>query len=122
MEMSTCHICGKIYGSSGDMLCSNCRKLADIVYEKARAYLRDNPKKKLHAAELAAAIKEDVRIIEILVLEGRFSSDPNDMPESADERKRRELLESLQKNLASPADSGDAQKRGTYGSDRHGRS
>lgn len=120
MEMTTCLICGKIYGSTGTAICKNCRGLADIVYEKARAYLRDNPKTEVDAGALADAIGEDKKIVEILVLEGRFTGDPDDAApiESEDDKRRRKLLEDLQKNLSSPA---QRQKVTTYGSDRHGR-
>ena len=119
MEMTTCSICGKIFGSSGRGLCGQCQKLLDIVYEKARSYLRDNPKAELSAPELAKAIKEDVRLIELLMLEGRFETDPGKPSEDPEEKKRRQLLESLQKNLSSPA--AREQRATTYGSDRHGR-
>ena len=120
MEMTTCHNCGKIYASTGDAICKTCRGLADIVYDKARAYIRDNPKKELDADSLSKAIGEDKRIVEILMVEGRFTGDPDDAApiESAEDRRRRKLLEDLQKNLSSPA---QRQKATTYGSDRHGR-
>lgn len=120
MEMTTCHICGKIYGSTGDRVCGSCRRTAEAVYDKARAYIRDNPKAELDAESLAEAIKEDKRVIEILMLEGRFTGDPDDATpiESAEEKKRKRLLEDLQKNLASPT---QKQRISTYGSDRHGR-
>lgn len=127
MEMTTCHICGKIYGSTGDALCGGCRKLADVIYDKARTHIRDNPKTELNAKELAEAIKEDQRIIEILMLEGRFRGDGSDAAplETPEERKRKKLLEDLQKNLASPsardARAAAAKTVTTYGSDRHGR-
>ena len=120
MEMTTCSICGKIFGSSGRGICGQCQKLLDIVYEKARAYLRDNPKAELSAPELAKAIKEDVRLIELLMLEGRFAAEPDKPIEDREERKRRQLLESLQKNISSSAAQKE-QKSTTYGSDRHGR-
>ncbi len=120
MEMTTCHNCGKIYASTGDAICKSCRALADIVYDKARAYIRDNPKEELDAEGLAQAIGEDQRIVEILMIEGRFTGDPDDAApiESAEDRRRRRLLEDLQKNLNAPT---QRQKASTYGSDRHGR-
>lgn len=120
MEMTTCHICGKIYASTGDSICASCRRQAEAVYDKARAYIRDNPKSDLDAESLAKAIEEDKGIIEILMIEGRFTGDPDDAApiESAEERKRKKLLEDLQKNLASPTQR--QQKMTTYGSDRHG--
>ncbi len=120
MEMTTCHNCGKIYASTGDGMCKSCRALANIVYDKARAYIRDNPKEELDAEKLAEAIGEDTRIVEILMVEGRFTGDPDDAApiESAEDRRRRRLLEDLQKNLNSPT---QRQKASTYGSDRHGR-
>jgi hypothetical protein len=119
MEMTTCLICGKIYGSHGEAICKTCRGLADIVYEKARTYLRDHPDDELDADALSEAIGEDKKIVEILMIEGRFTGDPDDAApiESAAERQRRRLLEDLQKNLASPT---QRQARSTYGSDRHG--
>lgn len=120
MEMTTCHICGKIFGSTSDGVCKACRGLADIVYEKARAYIRDNPKEELDARGLAAAIGEDRRIVEILMLEGRFTGDPDDAApiESAEEKRRRKLLEDIQKSLLTPSQR--QQKASTYGKDRHG--
>jgi len=119
VEMASCIACGKIFGATGNPVCPACRKLLDIVYEKARAYLRDNQKERLDAKALAKAIDEDVRLVEILVAEGRF--DEGDAPrESDDERKRKRLLEDLQKNLSAPA----ARKEGgpaTYASGRHGK-
>ena len=126
MNMTTCHVCGKVFGSTGAGACPNCRKLLDIVYEKARAYLRDNPKVQPSTQELAAAIGEDVRLVEILRLEGRFDTTANDTPlESAEEKKRKQLLEDLQKNLTGTSkdkpSQQSSQSTGTYGSDRHGR-
>ena len=120
MEMSSCVVCGKIFMVSGRPVCPSCRKLIDIVYDKARSYLRDNPNTKLNARELAEAIKEDIALVEILVMEGRFE-DKNDIPvESEEERNRKKLLEEFQKNTSKTTSSA---KRGptTYGSDRHGR-
>jgi hypothetical protein len=119
MEVTTCLICGKIYGSNGEAICKPCRRLANIVYEKARTYLRDHPDAELDARSLSEAIDEDRKIVEILMLEGRFTGDPNDEAplESAADKQRRRLLEDLQKNLASPA---QRQRQSTYGSDRHG--
>jgi hypothetical protein len=95
--------------------------LLDIVYEKARTYLRDNPKMQARAKTLAKAIGEDVRLIEILVAEGKF--DPKDYPgveTDEQEKRRQQLLGELQKNLsATPA---RKEEKTTYGSSRHGRS
>jgi hypothetical protein len=119
MEVTTCLICGKIYASNGEAICKPCRGLADIIYEKARAYLRDHPNAELDARELSKAIGEDRKIVEILMLEGRFTGDPDDAApiESAEDKQRRRLLEDLQKSLASPT---QRQKQSTYGRDRHG--
>jgi len=119
MEMTTCNVCGKIFGTSESSICPSCRKLLDMVYEKARAYLRDHPKAHLNARELAHEISEDARLVEILMIEGRFENKDNGgLEESEVEKKRKRLLEDLEKNLSSPAQkvSGAA----TYGSDRHG--
>lgn len=117
--MTACNVCGRVFGSTGRAVCPACRKLLDIVYEKARTYLRDNPKADIHAQELAEAIGEDFRLIEILMAEGRFTGDPEDLGESAEEKKRKKLLEEIGKNLSSPA--GKTPPRVTYGQDRHGR-
>ena len=120
MEMTSCHICGKIFGTSGGSVCPACRKLLDIVYEKARNYLRDNPKAELHAKSLAEAIDEDVRLIEMLVIEGRFDDkDSPRMEESELDKRRKKLLEDLQKNINKPIRKDPTST--TYGSDRHGR-
>lgn len=119
MEMTTCPLCGKIFGSSGKGTCGQCNKLLDIVYDKARSYLRDNPKEKPDAKELAKAIDEDAKYIEMLMLDGRFDSDSDGAPESLEEKKRQQLLESFQKNISS--DKPERRKASTYGSDRHGR-
>jgi hypothetical protein len=119
MEMATCNVCGKIFGASSVSICPSCRKLLDIVYEKARAYLRDNTKVALNARELANKIGEDARLVEILMIEGRFENrDSGDLEDSETEKKKKKLLEDLEKNL-----SGAAQKpkgAATYGSNRHG--
>lgn len=120
MEMTTCHVCGKIYGSTGKPICRDCQKLLDIVYEKARAWLRDNPKEQPTSRQLAQAIGEDERLIDILKLEGRFTTETNDGPlESDEEKKRKRLLEDLTKSLSTPVQK--QQGSTTYGSDRHGR-
>jgi hypothetical protein len=119
MEMTTCNVCGKIFGASSDTTCASCRKLLDIVYEKARGYLRDHPKTELNARELARKIGENERLVEMLMIEGRFSSgDGEAQTESDGDKKRRRLLEDLQKSLATPERK--APGAGTYGSDRHG--
>jgi hypothetical protein len=120
MEMTTCNVCGKIFGSSSSNICPACRKLLDIVYEKARTYLRDNPKKSPRAAELAEAIGEDKRLVEILMLEGRFDTvEAPKVEEDESEKQRKKLLKDLEQSLLAP------QKKApgvtTYGSDRHGR-
>ena len=123
LNMMTCPVCGKICGASSGTICSSCQKLLDMVYDKARAYLRDHPKKRLHAPELAKAIGEDTRLVEILVLEGRFDTkDDNGPDETEAEKKARRLLEDLQKNLATPGKKTDADPGfTTYGADRYGR-
>jgi hypothetical protein len=119
MEMTTCNVCGKIFGTSGGAVCPNCAKLLDMVYEKARAYLRDHPKEALQARDLAKAIGEDERLVDILMIEGRFDSKDDGAPlESEDEKKRKKLLGELQKNLSVPVRK--EPERTTYGSDRHG--
>jgi rubrerythrin len=118
MEMTACNVCGKIFGTSSDSVCPSCRKLLDIVYEKARAYLRDHPKESMNARELAKAIGEDERLVEMLMIEGRFENKNDGEEESEAEKKRKLLLEDLQKNLASTPQK--QREAGTYGSDRHG--
>lgn len=121
MEMSTCPMCGKIHAVGGDAICKSCRTLVEIVYEKARNYLRDHPKDEgTNAAALAEAIGEDIRIIQILMMEGRFTGNPDDEHrlESEQEKKRKQLLDELQKNIFDPV---KEQKATTYGVDRHGR-
>lgn len=120
MEMSACVVCGKIFMVSGRAVCPACRKLMDIVYDKARSYLRDNPDATLNARELAKAIKEDAALIEILVMEGRFENTNEAAAEDEDDKKRKKMLEDFQKSLTKSSDPG---KKGpsTYGSDRHGR-
>ena len=117
--MTACDVCGKIFGSTGRAVCPSCRKLLDIVYEKARTYLRDNPKTELRAPELAKAIGEDVRLVEIIVAEGRFDSKHSSEDMSDDERKRQKLLAEIEKSLSATTEK--AQPRVTYGQDRHGR-
>lgn len=118
MDMAACGICGKIFAATGRVACQTCQKLLDIVYEKARVYLRNNPKATLKAPELAKAIKEEVRLVEILVAEGRFEKSKESSDEEG-EKKRRKLLAEIKKNLAMPAEK--AQPFVTYGKDRHGR-
>jgi hypothetical protein len=121
MEMTTCNVCGKIFGTSTGSVCPSCRKLLDIVYDKARTHLRDNPKTQARAKELAKAIGEDVRLIEILVAEGKF--DPKDYPgmeTNEQEKRRNQLLGELQKNLSAPQ--ARKEEKVTYGSSKHGRS
>lgn len=121
MEMAACNVCGKIFGASGRAVCPACRKLLDIVYDKARTYLRDNPDEELRAQSLAEAIGEDVRLIEVLVAEGRFDNkDGYDDEVSEEDRRKKKLLEDLQKNLSSPTPKKDPGIV-TYGRDRHGR-
>ncbi|MDR1510925.1 MAG: hypothetical protein LBS53_14975 [Synergistaceae bacterium] len=117
MDMTTCGICGKIFGASSETFCPACHKLLEIVYEKARTFLRDNPKLELNARELAKEIGEDERLINILMIEGRFENRDDEPGDGAD-RKKKKLLEDLEKNLSAPA-----RKRAgitTYGNDRHG--
>lgn len=121
MEMAACNVCGKIFGASGRSVCPACRKLLDIVYDKARTYLRDNPDEELRVQSLAEAIGEDVRLIEVLVAEGRFDNkDGYDDEVSEEDRRKKKLLEDLQKNLSSPVPKKDL-GIATYGRDRHGR-
>lgn len=122
MEMTSCPICGKIHVVGKDALCKACRGLVEIVYEKARNYLRDNPKDEMDAKQLADAIDEDIRIIQMLMMEGRFTGNPDDehMLESEEEKKRKQLLNEIQKSLSSS--SGESSHKYTsYGQDRHGR-
>jgi hypothetical protein len=120
MEMATCSVCGKIFGSSAGNICPACRKLLDIVYDKARAYLRDNPKRNPRAFELAEAIGEDTRLVEILAAEGKFErGDAPKMEESEIEKQRRRLLKDLEKNLSLPVKKNAPIT--TYGNDRHGK-
>ena len=124
MEMATCYVCAKIFGTSSGTVtvCPSCRKLLDIVYEKARAYLRDHPKDKLNAMELAKALGEDERHIELLMLEGRFDAGNNGgIEESQVDKMRKKLLEDLQRNLASPSKKDDGEGMTTYGADRYGK-
>jgi predicted amidophosphoribosyltransferase len=117
MDMTTCCVCGKIFGASSETVCPACRKLLEIVYEKARAFLRDNPKLKPNASELAREIGEDERLINILVTEGRFEKG-DDIPDDSADRKKKKLLEELAKNMPAP----ERKSAGltTYGNDRHG--
>jgi hypothetical protein len=120
MEMTTCNVCGKVFGSSSGSTCPSCRKLLDIVYNKARTYLRDNPGKVLNSAELSKAVGEDKKLLDILIVEGRF--DGGDSPktdESEVEKRRRKLLKEIENNLSFPTKKGSAST--TYGSDRHGK-
>jgi hypothetical protein len=117
--MATCSVCGKIFGASSGSICPSCRKLLDIVYEKARTYLRDNPKAEVRAKSLAEAIGEDARLVEMLVLEGRFDSKDVTGPEESEmEKKRKRLLQDLQKSLEAPV---KQEEKITYGSSKHGR-
>jgi hypothetical protein len=118
MDMTACIVCGKIFGASSGSVCPACRKLLNIVYDKARAYLRDHPKESMNALQLAEKIGEDERLVEILMMEGRFDSKNNDTEESEDDKKRKQLLQDLQKNLASMPEK--QHEAATYGSDRHG--
>jgi hypothetical protein len=118
MEMTTCNVCGKIFGTSSGSVCPACRKLLDIVYEKAHAYLRDHPKANMNARELAHAIGEDERFVEMLSMEGRFENKSEGLEGSEVEKKRKLLLEDLRKNLASTPQK--QREMSTYGSDRHG--
>jgi rubrerythrin len=121
MEMTTCNVCGKIFGASSGSVCPACGKLMDMAYDKARAYLRDHPKEKLHAKELAKAIGEDEHLVEMLMIEGRFDSrEDDDALESEDDKKRKKLLGDLQKSLSTGSQGRKDQAATTYGSDRHG--
>ena len=118
MEMTTCHVCGKIFGTSSGAVCPSCRKLLDIVYDKARTFLRDHPNDKPNARELAKEIDEDERFVEILMLEGKFDNKDNGgLEEDEVDKKRKRLLEDLQKNLSPTAQKASIS---TYGQDRHG--
>lgn len=119
MDMTACDVCGKIFGSNGRAVCPACRKLLDIVYEKARTYLRDNPKADVHAPELAQAIGEEERLVEIIVAEGRFDSKNPSESITDDEKKRLKLLAEIQKSLSSSTEKN--QTYVTYGKNRHGR-
>lgn len=119
MDMTACGICGKVFGSTGHGVCPSCMKLLETVYEKARAYLRDNPKTGFGAQALASAIGEDVRLVEILAAEGRFTGDRQDSDMGADEKRNRRLLDELKKNLSGQQEK--APRRVTYGQDRHGK-
>ena len=120
MEMTTCHSCGKIFGTSSGGVCPSCRKLLDIVYEKARAYLRDHSKEQLNTRELAEAIEEDERLVEILMIEGKFENKDNGGLEDDEvEKKRKRLLEDLQKSLSTPVKKNEGAT--TYGADRYGK-
>ncbi|MDR1651479.1 MAG: zinc ribbon domain-containing protein [Synergistaceae bacterium] len=116
MEMTACTVCGKIFGASSGKVCPACGKLLDMVYEKARAYLRDHPHADMHARDLAKAIKEDEKLVEMLMIEGRF--DRREDSGSDEDKKKMKLLEELQKNLSVPSQKESAAS--TYGSDRHG--
>jgi hypothetical protein len=117
MEMTTCSICGKIFGASSGAVCPACNKLLDIVYEKARAFLRDNSKLKLNSRQLAEKIGEDERLIDILMIEGRFENAEGE-PESDEDKKKKKLLEAFEKSLSAPTQKSTGIT--TYGSDRHG--
>jgi len=120
MEMTSCYTCGKIFGTSSGTVCPSCRKLLDLVYEKARAYLRDHPKENLNAMQLAKAIGEDERHIELLMLEGRFDAEGSGEPEDSDAEKiRKRLLDDFQRSVDSPAKK--SEPKTTYGADRYGR-
>ncbi|MDR1581216.1 MAG: hypothetical protein LBS35_12745 [Synergistaceae bacterium] len=118
MEMTACNVCGKIFGTSSGSVCPACRKLLDIVYEKARAYLRDHPRANMNARELAREIGEDERLVEILTIEGRFENKSEGLEENEVEKKRKLLLDDLQRNLTTAPQK--QRETGTYGSDRHG--
>jgi phage FluMu protein Com len=118
MEMTTCYVCGKVIGKSTGEICPQCRKLLDVIYEKARTYLRDNPKEKLDALELAEALGEDERLIQLLAMEGRFSGEDNDgKEEDEEEKKRQQLLAEIEKSLSNTVKKGIT----TYGADRYGK-
>jgi hypothetical protein len=117
MDMTTCSVCGKIFGASSETVCPACHKLLEIVYGKARAFLRDNAKLKLNAHELAREIGEDERLINILMMEGRFENGDGE-PEDISARKKQKLLAEIEKSLSSPAQKNTGVT--TYGNDRHG--
>jgi hypothetical protein len=117
MDMTTCNICGKIFGASSEVVCPACHKLLDIVYEKARAFLRDNSKLNLNASQLAKEIGEDERLINFLMIEGRFEN-KDDEPDDSMDKKKKKLLEDLEKSLSTPAQKNSGAT--TYGNDRHG--
>ena len=120
MELGACVVCGKIFMVSGRAICPACHKLMDIIYDKARSYLRDHPNENLNARELAKAIKEDAALVEILVMEGRFEKSYEGPQESEGEKKHRKMLEEFQQGLAkSELESKKAHV--TYASERHGR-
>jgi hypothetical protein len=118
MEMTTCNVCGKVFGTSSGSVCPACRKLLDIVYEKAHGYLRDHPKANMNARELAREIGEDARLVEILSMEGKFESKGDGLEESEVEKKRKTLLDDLRRNLAETPQK--QRETSTYGNDRHG--
>ena len=119
MEMHTCQVCNKLFASSGPRICTGCMKRLDKVYEKAREFLRDHADTELNAPALAEAIGEDVRDLEILIAEGRFERDTT--AADPEERRRQQLLSAFQKSLGDSSGSAAADRRTTYGRDRHGR-
>lgn len=123
MEMTKCTLCNKIFGSTGKKTCSACGKQLDELYEKARNYLRDNPKEELDAQRLAKAIEENPRMIHILIEEGRFikGHPQDDGDDSAEEKKKQRLLEELQKTVEKQSAEQSAAKITTYGKERHSR-
>jgi hypothetical protein len=121
MQINTCRVCGKIFGASEATVCPSCRKLLDIVYEKARAYLRDNPKAEMNSKSLSKAIEEDIKLVEILVAEGRF--DPgHDAPTEDDnmDKRRKKLLEDIQKNLTERSAKAEQKRADDEADNRHG--
>ena len=72
----------------------------------------------MNARELAKKIGEDERLVEILMIEGRFENKSKGPEESEADKKRKLLLDDLQKNLASTPRK--QREPTTYGSDRHG--
>jgi hypothetical protein len=117
MEMITCDLCAKPFATTGPKICPRCMKRLDAVYEKARSFMRDNPDESLDVIRLADQLSEDVRDLEMLVQMGRFDRDVSGP--AVEDRRKKQLLEELQKNLSGK--SGEGKKYVSYGEERYGK-
>ncbi len=123
MEMVTCDLCNRPFATAGPKICVRCLKRLDAVYVKAREFIRENPKSRLTVSELAEAIGEDVRDLEVLIAQKRLDRDAGDFSGGADdeESRRKKLLESFQRSVTDTSGGEGKKTYRSYGEERYGK-